>query len=97
MDDMDSEAVEMGGIPTYFVDDYEKYSWKNLFSPRIGSDEMLKLYGEGMIKMNINPNLPQLFRDIFKNAFLPYRDPETLKLFLKSIDGGNCGALTKLE
>ena len=87
MDDMDSEAVEMGGVPTYFVDDYEKYSWNNLFSPRIGSDEMLKLYGEGMIKMNINPNLPQLFRDIFKNAFLPYRDPETLKLFLKSING----------
>ncbi|MHB1359514.1 MAG: N-6 DNA methylase, partial [Rhodocyclaceae bacterium] len=27
-----------------------------------------------------------LFRDIFKNAYLPYRDPETLKSFLKIID-----------
>jgi type I restriction enzyme M protein len=27
-----------------------------------------------------------LFRDIFKNAYLPYRDPETLKLFLKTIN-----------
>jgi len=87
MDDMDTEAMEMGGVPTYFVGEYEKYSWKNLFSPRIGSLEMLSLYGEGMVKMNLNPNLPQLFRDIFKNAFLPYRDPETLKLFLKSING----------
>ncbi|MGD0036371.1 MAG: N-6 DNA methylase, partial [Bacteroidota bacterium] len=26
------------------------------------------------------------FRDIFKNAYLPYRDPETLKLFLKTIN-----------
>ncbi|MBS1732015.1 MAG: N-6 DNA methylase [Bacteroidetes bacterium] len=26
-----------------------------------------------------------MFRDIFKNSFLPYRDSETLKLFLKSI------------
>lgn len=25
------------------------------------------------------------FRDIFKNAYLPYRDPETLKMFLKTI------------
>ena len=36
--------------------------------------------------MNHNPNIPQLFRDIFKNAFLPYRDPETLKSFLKEIN-----------
>jgi type I restriction enzyme M protein len=47
---------------------------------------MLSLYGEGMVKMNLNPSLPQLFRDIFKNAYLPYRDPETLKLFLKTIN-----------
>lgn len=86
MDDMDTEALEMGGVPTYFVGEYERYSWKNIFSPRIGGDEMLQLYGEGMVKMNHNPNLPQLFRDIFKNAYLPYRDPETLKLFLKTIN-----------
>jgi type I restriction enzyme M protein len=76
----------MGGVPTYFVGEYERYSWKNIFSPRIGGDEMLSLYGEGMVKMNLNPSLPQLFRDIFKNAYLPYRDPETLKLFLKTIN-----------
>src|SRR5665648_218171 len=35
--------------------------------------------------MNHNPNIPQLFRNIFKNAYLPYRDPETLKMFLKVI------------
>ena len=33
-----------------------------------------------------NPGIPLLFRDIFKNAYLPYRDPETLKSFLKIID-----------
>ena len=86
MDDMDSEALEMGGVPTYFIGDYERYSWKNIFSPRIGGDEMLALYGEGMVKMHLNPNLPQLFRDIFKNAYLPYRDPETLRLFLRTIN-----------
>jgi len=36
--------------------------------------------------MNENPGVPELFRDIFKNAYLPYRDPETLKSFLKEIN-----------
>lgn len=48
--------------------------------------EMLRLYSEAIQGMDKNPNIPPLFRDIFKNAFLPYRDPETLKLFLKTID-----------
>ena len=86
MYDMDLESMEMGGISTYFVGEYEKYSWGNIFNPRIGGNEMISLYGEGIVKMNLNPNIPQLFRDIFKNAYLPYRDPETLKLFLKSIN-----------
>ncbi|MDX9973614.1 MAG: N-6 DNA methylase, partial [FCB group bacterium] len=29
--------------------------------------------------------IPPLFREIFKNAYLPYRDPETLRAFLKII------------
>ena len=37
--------------------------------------------------MNENPGVPALFRDIFKNAYLPYRDPETLRSFLKEING----------
>jgi type I restriction enzyme M protein len=86
MYDMDLESMEMGGVPTFFTGEYEKYSWGNIFNPRIGGNEMIALYGEGIVKMNLNPNIPQLFRDIFKNAYLPYRDPETLKLFLKGIN-----------
>ena len=86
MYDMDKESIDMGGVSTYFVGEYEKYSWANIFNPRIGGNEMIELYGEGIDKMNLNPNIPQLFRDIFKNAYLPYRDPETLKLFLKGIN-----------
>ncbi|QJR21954.1 Restriction modification system DNA specificity domain [Brevinematales bacterium NS] len=86
MDDMDKEAVELGGKPSFFVGDYERYAWSKIFDPRIGGYEMLNLYAEAITKLNQNPNLPQLFRDIFKNAYLPYRDPETLKLFLKTIN-----------
>ena len=86
MDDMDNEAVEMGGKASFFTGDYAKYSWTAIFDPRIGGHDLLKLYGEALEKMNQNPNIPQLFRNIFNNAYLPYRDPETLKLFLKEID-----------
>ena len=52
----------------------------------LGGHETLNLYAEGIARMPENPGIPPLFRDIFKNAYLPYRDPETLKSFLKVID-----------
>lgn len=89
MDDMDKESVEFGGLPTFFTGDYARYSWTKIFDPKLGGYEMLNLYSEAILKLNQNPNIPQLFRDIFKNAYLPYRDPETLKLFLKTINEFN--------
>ncbi|MEO8721434.1 MAG: N-6 DNA methylase [Ginsengibacter sp.] len=86
MDDMDKESVDMGGVATFFSGEYAKYSWTKIFDPKVGGHEMLNLYGEAILKLNQNPSIPQLFRDIFKNAYLPYRDPETLKLFLKTIN-----------
>ena len=46
----------------------------------------LNLYAESITKMPENPGVPPLFRDIFNNVYLPYRDPETLRAFLKVID-----------
>lgn len=86
MDDMDAEAEELGGNRKFFSGEFEKYGWKKLMAPDLGGFDVLTLYGEAIQKMNVNPNIPQLFRDIFKNAYLPYRDPETLKSFLKTID-----------
>jgi type I restriction enzyme M protein len=89
MNDMDESSVDLGGKPVHFVGEYEKYSWRNIMSPEHGGQERVFLYMEGIEKMNTNPNLPQLFRDIFRGAFLPYRDPETLSLFLKGINSFN--------
>lgn len=86
MDDMDNEAVEMGGKRRFFVGEFEKYAWTKIFDPRLGGFEMLGLYSDAITRMTQNTKIPQLFRDIFKNAYLPYRDPETLKLFLKTIN-----------
>ena len=87
MDDMDQWSVEQGGKASFFRGEFEKYSWSSIFDPRISGFELFNLYGEALTKMNHNPNIPQLFRDIFKNAYLPYRDPETLRMFLKEIRG----------
>lgn len=85
MDDMDKEAIELGGSAKFFSGDYEKYAWNKLFDTKVTAAEMLRLYSDAIESMEKNPNIPQLFRDIFNNAYLPYRDPETLKLFLKTI------------
>ncbi|MCG2716087.1 MAG: SAM-dependent methyltransferase, partial [Candidatus Marinimicrobia bacterium] len=87
MDDMDLESIEMGGVASFFTGDYQKYAWSKIFDRSLSGFELINLYGEAIIKMNQNPNIPQLFRDIFKNAYLPYRDPETLRAFLKEING----------
>ena len=86
MDDMDAEAEELGGKRTFFAGDYARFGWAKLMAPSLGGFEVLALYSEAISTMNANPGVPELFRDIFKNAYLPYRDPETLKSFLKEID-----------
>ncbi len=87
MDDMDAQSEEFGGKRSFFVNGFEKYSWSKLLAPSMGGQDTLNLYSEAIGKMTENTHLPALFRDIFKNAYLPYRDPETLKAFLKEIDG----------
>jgi type I restriction enzyme M protein len=86
MDDMDAEAEELGGQRKFFAGEFARYGWAKLMRSGLGGHETLNLYAEAIAKMPENPGIPPLFRDIFKNAFLPYRDPETLRAFLKIID-----------
>jgi type I restriction enzyme M protein len=86
MDDMDAEAEELGGKRKFFTGDYARFGWAKLMRAGLGGHETLNLYAESIATMPKNPGIPPLFREIFKNAYLPYRDPETLKSFLKIID-----------
>jgi type I restriction enzyme M protein len=86
MDDMDAESEEFGGVRNFFAGEFARYGWAKLLRSGLGGYEMLNLYAEAIAKMPENPGIPALFRDIFKNAYLPYRDPETLRAFLKIID-----------
>ena len=87
MDDMDAEAEELGGQRSFFTGEYARFGWPQLMAPGMGGFEVLALYSAAIQSMRLNPGVPELFRDIFKNAYLPYRDPETLKSFLKEING----------
>ena len=78
MDDMDAEAEELGGKRSFFAGGYARYGWAQLMAPGLGGHEALSLYAEAIAKMPENPGIPPLFRDIFKNAYLPYRDPEKI-------------------
>jgi type I restriction enzyme M protein len=86
MHDMDQESVELGGKAAFFVEEYAQYDWAKLIDTSLSGQQRLDLYVRALDAMSRNPYLPQLFRDIFKDAFLPYRDPETLNLFLKEIN-----------
>jgi type I restriction enzyme M protein len=87
MDDMDKEAQELGGNARYFTNGHEKYSWTKLMDVKLGGHERLNLYFEAVSSLGRNQHMPQIFRDIFGDKSLPpYRDPQTLTLFLKEIN-----------
>lgn len=86
MNDIDEQNKELGGELKFFTGQYSKYAWKHLLDKSLSAYERVTAYGEGLEKMHLNPNLPQFFRNVFKGAFLPFRDPEVLTIFLKQID-----------
>ena len=86
MDDIDAQSEEWGGKRKFFAGDFARYGWARLIHRGLGGHEILNLYSEAIDRMPQNPGIPQLFRDIFENAYLPYRDPQTLRTFLEIID-----------
>lgn len=88
MDDMDRESIMLGGTSTFFAGNYEKYSWKNIMSQTVSAQERYNKYTEALEKFYSHPNLPQTFKDVFKNATVPFKEADILTMFLKEIDEG---------
>ena len=86
MDDMDGMSESMGGKRGFFTGSFEKYGWNRLVRSGLGGHETLNLYADAVSQMPEHPNIPRLFTEIFKDTYLPYRDPETLRQFLRVID-----------
>ncbi len=85
MDDIDQQGADFGGTREFFKGEYEQYAFTQIMLAEHSAQDRLILYAEGIEKMTNNPDLPKLFRDILRNAYIPYRDPETLNRFLKEI------------
>ncbi|MBW1617051.1 MAG: N-6 DNA methylase [Deltaproteobacteria bacterium] len=86
MDDMDRENESLGGKAQFLTGDLKEYSWKKLTSLTISGAKRWEIYTEALEKFAESEQIPELFRSIFKGAYLPFKDPETLRLFLKEID-----------
>lgn len=88
MDDMDQESINLGGKATFFADGYEQYSWKNIMSKTVSAQERYNKYTEALEKFYSHPSLPQTFKDVFKNASVPFKEADILTMFLKEINSG---------
>lgn len=85
MDDMDLDGLELSGKRTFFVGDLEPYAFSTIVNTK-GNQERMNLYLTGLEKVQIAKTVPELFRCIFKEAMIPFRDPTTFALFLKEIN-----------
>ena len=86
MSDDDQLAVDLGGQRHYFAGGLEKYAWGNVVSLRLDDTERSELYREGLSALQGSESLPAVFREIFKDAVVPYGDHRTLALFLNTMD-----------
>ena len=90
MDDLDEESVAMGGKRSFFTGPLAQYRWRALLPQTVSGDERVALFSEGVEAIGnakTGAHLPELFRDIFRNAFLKFRDGRILTLFLNEVNG----------
>lgn len=89
MDDLDEKSVKLGGKRSFFTGGLAKYRWRNLLPQTVSAEDRVTLFSEGIDALG-NPkkagHLPALFRDIFRNAFLKFRDGRILTMFLSEVD-----------
>jgi type I restriction enzyme M protein len=90
MDDLDEESVKLGGKRSFFTGELAKYRWRNLLPQTVSAEERVTLFSEGVEALGHAKkaaHLPGLFRDIFRNAFLKFRDGRILTMFLTEVNG----------
>ena len=86
MSDIDQKSENAGGKKEFFVGDYEKYDWKNLIDTKASGQDKFDLYIDAIDSFYSNIKFPDVFREIFKNANLPYKNIEVLRLFIQEIN-----------
>lgn len=87
MDDQDRMSRELGYETSFFIGDYEQYAWSRLFDAKLTNQDKANLYIEWLDRLSRADHLPDLFKQIFKDAYLPFRDANTIVMFLTEING----------
>lgn len=86
MDDQDRLAEKLGGSASFFVKDLKPYAWHKLFDTKLNNQQKADKYIEGVQKLSEAKHLPELFQEIFKEAYVPFRAAGTITLFIDEIN-----------
>ena len=86
MSDDDQRAERLGGERHYFAGDLEPYGWDKIMSLRLDDTQRSELYRAGIGTLQESDSMPAVFREIFKDAVVPFGDHRTLALFLSTMD-----------
>ena len=86
MSDDDQRAERLGGELHYFAGDLEPYGWDKIMSLRLDDTQRSELYRAGLGALQESDSMPAVFREIFKDAVVPFGDHRTLALFLSTMD-----------
>ena len=86
MSDDDQRAERLGGERHYFAGDLEPYGWDKIMSLRLDDTQRSELYRAGLGALQESDSMPAVFREIFKDAVVPFGDNRTLALFLGTMD-----------
>lgn len=73
-----------------FEGECARLSWSAVTRKNLSEEELFGLYAEGVSMISKHPGIPLHLRKIFKDAEVPYRDPKTLRRFLRVIDEFEC-------
>ncbi len=86
MDDQDRLSEKMGGKASFFTGTLKPYAWHKLFDTKLTNHERADLYVNGIERLSGAQNLPELFREIFKEAYVPFKAAGTITLFIEEIN-----------
>ena len=85
MDAKDAEAIALGIEPQFFVGECADYSFSKIMQAT-SNPKQYQMYTQGIDLLQKRSDLPETFTNVFKDAFIPYRDASTLHLFLEEIN-----------
>lgn len=86
MDDQDRLAETLGGKASFFVNGLAPYAWHKLFDAKLTNQDRADKYVEGLEKLSRATHLPVLFQEIFKEAYVPFRDGRVITMFITEIN-----------